>query len=53
MKRKDGGRGLSGVEYVVREEENNLRFYVFNSEEVDPRSAATWNNCNRKNNQQK
>jgi len=33
MKRKDGGRGLSGVEYVVRGEENNLGFYILNSEE--------------------
>jgi len=30
------GRGLCGV--TVREEENNLGFYVFNSEEkVDPK----------------
>ena len=33
MKRKEGGRGLIGVERCVREEENSLGFYVANSRE--------------------
>ena len=28
MKRKEGGRGLKGVERCVREKENSLGFYV-------------------------
>ena len=33
IKRKEGGRGLMGAEGCIREEENNLAFYVANSEE--------------------
>ena len=33
LKRKEGGRGLIGVERCIREEEHNLGFYVANSEE--------------------
>ena len=33
IKRNDGGRGLSSVEYVVRGEENSLGLYVLHSEE--------------------
>ena len=33
IKRKEGGRGLSSVEYAVRGEENSLDQYVLNSEE--------------------
>lgn len=34
VKRKNGGRGLSSIEQVVRGEENSLGFYVLNSEET-------------------
>ena len=32
VKRKEGGRGLIGVERCIREEEDSLGFYVANSE---------------------
>ena len=41
MKRKEGGRGLIGVERCVREEENILGFYVVNSGENLIRGVAT------------
>ena len=41
MKRKEGGRGLIGVERCVREEENSLGFYVANSGEKLIRGVAT------------
>ena len=34
VKRKEGGRGLIGVEQCVRSEENGLGFYVVNSDEL-------------------
>ena len=33
IKRNEGGRGLSSVEYAVRGEENSLGYYVLHSEE--------------------
>ena len=33
IKRNEGGRGLSSVEYVIRGEENSLGHYVLHSEE--------------------
>ena len=41
MKRKEGGRGLIGVERCVREEENSLGFYVANSCENLIRGVGT------------
>ena len=41
MKRKEGGRGLIGVERCVREEENSLGFYVANSGENLIRGVGT------------
>ena len=41
MKRKEGGRGLISVERYIREEENNLEFYVANSEENLIRGVLT------------
>ena len=40
MQRKEGGRGLIGVERCVREKENSLRFYVTNSGENLIRGVA-------------
>ena len=44
MKRKEGCRGLIGVERCVREEENSLGFYVANSGENRIRGVATAGN---------
>ena len=33
IKKKEGGRGLMNMERCLREEENNLGFYVKNSKE--------------------
>ena len=41
VKRKEGGRGLISVERCIREEENNLRFYVAISEENLIRGVLT------------
>ena len=41
MKRKEGGRGLIGIERCVKEEENSLGFYVANSGENLIRGVAT------------
>ena len=40
IKKKEGGRGLIGVELCDREEENSLGFYVDNSGEILMRGCA-------------